>query len=222
MNFMQLIKSLDDLLYELMSWLVFFPITLWRTIARPLETMDYAVKELTKPSDTQFSETLSPPLFLLVALLLSHGLELSVTGDTSSIVHDHHRLARFVDNDTKLLILRMAVFSTIPLLLAALATAAGRITISDESLKIPFYAQCYPAGPFALALGIGALLLTRGPFTPFVGLAVMLLTVIAYLTLQIVWFRRKLGCSIFLAGLLAGTAVVGGVLFTILIGILFI
>ena len=42
MHFMQLLKSLDELLYEVMSWLVFFPLTLWRTLTQPITMMEYA------------------------------------------------------------------------------------------------------------------------------------------------------------------------------------
>ncbi len=37
MNFFNLLQSLDELLYEVMSWLVFYPITLWRTLVHPLQ-----------------------------------------------------------------------------------------------------------------------------------------------------------------------------------------
>lgn len=222
MNFMQLIQSLDDLLYELMSWLIFFPLTLWRTITRPLEMMAYAGRELRELPEKQFREALSPPLFLLLALLVSHALELSVNGSTNLILADNRGLARFVDSDTKLLLLRLAIFSIIPLLLATIVARVSKSKLSDETLKAPFYEQCYPAAPFALAIGIGTLLLHRDAVSAALGIAIMLAALIAYLAVQIVWFRRQLGCGIFRAGLLAGCAMIGGLLFTLLIGILLI
>lgn len=222
MNFMQLIQSLDDLLYELMSWLIFFPLTLWRTITRPLKMMAYAGRELRELPEKQFREALSPPLFLLLALLVSHALELSVNGSTNLILADNRGLARFVDSDTKLLLLRLAIFSIIPLLLATIVARASKSKLSDETLKAPFYEQCYPAPPFALAIGIGTLLLHRDAVSAALGITIMLAALIAYLAVQIVWFRRQLGCGIFRAGLLAGCAIVGGLLFTLLIGILLI
>lgn len=222
MNFMQLIKSLDDLLYELMSWLIFFPLTLWRTVVRPLKMMAYARRELGEAAERQFSEALSPPLFLLLALLISHGLEMALDGATNVIVSENHGLAQFVDNDTKLLILRLAVFSMIPLLLATIATVANRTTLSDEALKLPFYEQCYPAAPFALALGIGTLMLDRGTVWTVLGVSIVFTALVAYLAVQIVWFRRQLGCGILRASLFAISAITGGVLFTLMIGFLFI
>lgn len=222
MNFMQLIQSLDDLLYELMSWLIFFPLTLWRAITRPLQMMEYAGRQLEEKPDNQFSEALSPPLFLLLALLVSHGLELSMHGGTSVVVADQRGLSRFVDSDTKLLILRLGIFSIIPLLLATIFTVVSKLQLNDETLKSPFYKQCYPAAPFALTLGGGALLLGHGVVAMLLGLAIMFSALIAYLSLQIVWFRRNLGCGIFKAGLCAGTAVIGGLIAMYFISILLV
>lgn len=217
-NFMQLIQSLDDLLYELMSWLIFFPLTLWRTITRPLQMMEYAGRQLEEPPERQFSAALSPPLFLLLALLVSHALELSMNGGNSAIVADHHGLARFVDNDTKLLVLRLGVFSIIPLLLATIFTIASKFELNDETLKSPFYKQCYPAAPFALMLGGGALLIGRGATATLLGLVIMLAALIAYFAVQIMWFRRNLACGILKAGLCAASAIVGGLVAMYVIG----
>ena len=36
MDFMKIIESLDEALYTVMGWLVFYPLTLWRALVRPL------------------------------------------------------------------------------------------------------------------------------------------------------------------------------------------
>ena len=84
MNFVQLLKSLDDLLYEVMSWLVFYPITMWRALTRPLKMMNYADTELSDAEDKQYDDTLSPPLFLLLSLFISHAVELATVGKARS------------------------------------------------------------------------------------------------------------------------------------------
>ena len=71
MTFFNILKSLDELLYELMTWLVFYPVTLWRSIRRPLSTMAYARAELERDHAEQFRQTLSPPVFLLVTIPLN-------------------------------------------------------------------------------------------------------------------------------------------------------
>ena len=68
---MKWINSLDELLYEVMSWLLFFPLTLWRSIVHPFAMMDYADDQLALPDDQQYGAALSPPLFLAIALLMA-------------------------------------------------------------------------------------------------------------------------------------------------------
>jgi len=46
LDFMKLLKSLEELLYELVSWLLFYPITMWRSVVSPLIMMRYADAEL--------------------------------------------------------------------------------------------------------------------------------------------------------------------------------
>ena len=57
---MNLLRSAELLLHEVVSWLVFFPLTLWRCITRPLDMMRYAEDELTQTPDEQFGLLLSP------------------------------------------------------------------------------------------------------------------------------------------------------------------
>ena len=107
MNFFNLLQSLDELLYEVMSWLVFYPITLWRTLVRPLQMMDYSDVEQGDASDQQYTDTLSPPLFLLLSLILVHGVELAVVGN-DAVVASKVGLSALVSNNTDLIILRIA------------------------------------------------------------------------------------------------------------------
>src|SRR6478736_6605240 len=78
MDFMRLLKSIEELLYELVCWLLFYPLTLWRTLRHPQAMMRYADVELGDDLPEQYSDALSPPLFLLITLLLAHGLELGL------------------------------------------------------------------------------------------------------------------------------------------------
>ena len=36
MEFLKFIRSLEELLYEVMTWMLFYPRTLWRVLRRPL------------------------------------------------------------------------------------------------------------------------------------------------------------------------------------------
>ena len=71
---MKWLNSLDESLYEVMSWILFFQLTLLRTIVRPLRTMDEAVAQAALPTEDQYAALISPPLYLALALLLAHGV----------------------------------------------------------------------------------------------------------------------------------------------------
>jgi hypothetical protein len=199
MHFMHLLKSLDDLIYELMTWLVFYPVTFWRTITRPSAMMVYSDVELADREDKQYPDTLTPPLFLLVTLLLSHGIELAVVGQ-SSLVADDKGLAGLISDDTSLLILRLVIFSIFPLIMALRLVHKKRWKLTRDTLRAPFYAQCYPAGPFALVMGLGAMATQlQWDWTKVAGLALMIAAMLWYGILQSRWFAQELGVS-FLKG----------------------
>ena len=41
MNVLTILRSVEELLYEVMSWLLFYPRTLFMTLRHPLRTMRY-------------------------------------------------------------------------------------------------------------------------------------------------------------------------------------
>ncbi|UZK66757.1 hypothetical protein [Sphingomonas sp. M1-B02] len=196
MIFMNFLKSLDDLLFEIATWLVFYPITLWRTISRPSAMMEYADDELGDRPDEQYTDTLSPPIFLLLTLLLSHALELALVGQ-NPLVTSNRGLASLITDDTSLLLLRVVFFSVIPLVMSVRMIRIRRQRLTRNSLRLPFYAQCYPTAVFALTLGIGVLLphLHRGEVVTIAGWLIALAAFLWFGTVQAGWFRRVLKLS---------------------------
>jgi len=155
MIFFHILKSLDELLYELMTWLVFYPITLWRSVRHPLRTMEYARSELKKQSRDQFRSTLRPPIFLLVTLVLAHVVELQAVGD-SNLISKHSGLADYINDDTTLIIFRIIGFALFPVIMATIETHLLGEPVNRATLQKPFYAQCFLAAPFALALSLAS------------------------------------------------------------------
>ncbi|MFA6115347.1 MAG: hypothetical protein WC729_15215 [Sphingomonas sp.] len=192
MNFMQWLNSLDELLFEILSWVIFFPITLWRIIRHPLSMMAYAEAQLALPEDDQYGDALSPPIFLVLSLLLAQALELTLVG-TNAIVRSRHGLASLVDDNTSLLLLRLILFGIFPLLMATRLVRKRGVGLDRKALKPPFYAQCYLAAPFALTLGIGGTMMTQ-PWdrVRIAGLAVMVVALLAYGIVQTRWFAVQL------------------------------
>ncbi len=66
-----------------MTWLVFYPRTMWRIMAHPAATTRYSEDEETQAAAEQYTDTLSPPLLLMLTILIAHGLELGTGAKTA-------------------------------------------------------------------------------------------------------------------------------------------
>src|SRR5262249_1355302 len=146
MDFFKIVKSVEELLYEVMSWLFFYPRTLWLVIRHPSQMMKYSEIEQAEAPEQQYVDTLSPPLFLMLSILIAHGIEIAMH---ERIVLHNGLAEELVKSHEYLLMLRAIAFSIVPLMFAvALLKGLGR-TVDREKLRGPFYSQCYVAAPFA-------------------------------------------------------------------------
>lgn len=195
MNFFNLLQSLDDLLYEVMSWLVFYPVTLWRSIVRPLRMMDYSDSEQGDAADQQYTDTLSPPLFLLLSLILVHAAELALIGN-DAVVTSKVGLSGLVSNNTDLIMLRIVAYSLFPVMMATRMVRAQKLRVDRETLRAPFYAQCYAVAPFAIMLGASEITVRLAhPWSVATGAGLMLFALLWYGFLQTAWFNQHLTCG---------------------------
>ncbi|EJL30923.1 hypothetical protein [Novosphingobium sp. AP12] len=221
MNFVQWLNSLDELLYELMSWLVFFPVTLWRILRRPLATMQYAEDQLQLDPDVQYRGTVSPPIMLILTILLMQGIGLAIDG-TSPIVASHSGLAGLVNDNTSLLLLRVVLFGTFALMLATRKVNRSSADLDRDTLKPPFYAQCYAISPFALLLsgGLNAAM-HHHEWVQITGLVSVLAGFLYYGVVQVRWFRHELGQSYLRSFLDASIGMAASLAVTFTLGVLF-
>jgi hypothetical protein len=144
MNFVQWLSSLDELLYELMSWIIFFPLTLWRIVRHPLKTMHYAEEQLLLDPERQYRGSVSPPIMLMLTIVIVQGLSLALDGP-NSIVSSRHGLAGLVNDNTTLLLLRVILFGTFAIILATRKVQRSDLDVDRDTLKPAFYAQCTTA-----------------------------------------------------------------------------
>lgn len=187
MDFMRLLKSLEELLYEAMVMLVFFPRTLWLTLRHPQRMMDYADTELGDVQSEQYTDTLSPPLFLMVCLLVSHLFERAAPSQAQSL------LPVLLQDTQNLLIFRVFMFSLLPLVLSLRLMQRLRIALDRDTLKPIFYSQCFVTAPFAMMIGLGtALSHAEAGFAHSLANAVFVSGIGWYLAQQTLWFRAKL------------------------------
>lgn len=190
MDFLRIVRSLEEFLYEVMSWLVFYPRTMWRAIRHPLQILRYSEAEMSDQPDKQFTDLLSPPLFLMITILLSHAIEVgshqALPAPTTSLGKE------LMASEQNLLILRSILFAIYPLMFAMRRLKRQKLPLDRETLRKPFFAQCYIAAPAALVLGIAAILVRAQAVEA--QLAGVLVTVIAvgwYVGVEAAWLRRQ-------------------------------
>jgi hypothetical protein len=152
LDFVGIIRSLEAFLYELVSWLIFYPRTLWRVIVNPTLMTVYSDEEQDDPAAKRYDDALSPPLLLMLTLILCYVIE---TGMGLHMPHSDNPAAKVILGSAQnLLMLRAFVFSTIPLYIAARMLARKGKPVDRSSLRTPFYAQCYLAAPLVLAFSL--------------------------------------------------------------------
>lgn len=196
MNFVQLLRSLDELLYELMSWVLFYPVTLWRTIRRPIATMIYAIDQLLLPEDTQYRATVSPPVMLILSVLVGQMIDLALHG-TNPIVASQRGFAGLINDNTTLLLFRITLFGMFPLVLATRHVQRSEFDLDRDTLKGPFYAQCFAMAPVALAFTLGtSLLMQESASERLWGGASLSFALAFFFVVEVRWFRKQLGQSI--------------------------
>lgn len=190
MDFMNLVKSIEQMLYELVSWLLFYPLTLWRIIRHPTGMMEYAEKELVEKGEDQFSDTLSPPILLMLTLIILH-LGEGLVGSANAVL-----LPGFLGDDRNLLIVRAVGFSLFPLLFAAAHLRARHSRLNRRTLKPAFYSQSYATVPFVLAVSLGMQITDLGGFGTPLGLGLLAVGACWYLIVQTMWFARDPAISL--------------------------
>lgn len=191
MDFMKLLKSLEELLYEVMVMLVFYPKTLWLTVRYPQRMMDYADTELGDVQSEQYNDTLSPPLFLMICLAISHAIEVAASGNNGA-----GALPSFLSSTENLLAFRVLVFSLFPLMMALRLLHGLGAPLNRDVLRAPFYAQCFVTAPFVMLSGTSLSL--RHVDQPFVSATATVLAALStgwYIRQQASWFNSKLSLS---------------------------
>jgi len=155
MDLIAIIRSLEELLYEVMGWLVFYPRTLWRILLRPAAMIRYSATEQgDKPAD-RYADALSPPLMLLITVLFTHFIALAMGDDT--LAKGPAALVKSVQN---LLIVRALIVAILPLMFTVISMRRRGLEIDRTTMREPFYSQCFLAVPFVLA-GQTAILIGR-------------------------------------------------------------
>jgi hypothetical protein len=202
MGFIGLLRSIEDLLYEIMAWLVFYPRTLLKVIQHPLQMIEYSTKEQGDAATEQYTDTLSPPLFLILTILLAHAFELAMGQKATVPTGMLGKL--FANSEETLLLYRSLIFSIYPMMYAVAAVKRSNQDLDRNSLKPPFFSQCYLGALFALLISAATSFLTFENLNVKYGaLAAVGLSVVIYIGLQSIWLRRQLSMGVLRAVLIS-------------------
>lgn len=194
MNALTILRSVEELLYEVMSWLLFYPRTLVMTLRHPLRIMRYSDAEQRDKPDKQYLETLSPPLFLVLSILLAHGLELLFGVGVTDEPNPVSRL--ITGSEQNLLAFRALMFSLHPLVFAWAWLALSKRKIDRDSLRPPFFAQCYLAGATSILVSLGSLGVNDPAlWTTLAGVVVVAVITIWYVAIQRLWLMSVPGMT---------------------------
>jgi len=191
LDFLKLIRSFEDLLFELLCWLIYYPRTLWLVVRHPLRMVDYSNHEQTDAEEEQYSDTLSPPLLLLITLGLLHGLELSL--NTQHIQAHNAVGAMVVGSDENLILWRSFVYGLLPLFAALHVVRHKRQPLERKYLRPPFFGQCYLVSAYALMVAIATMTTQHAsPERWVIGQSAVGLATLWYLWVQSMLFRTML------------------------------
>lgn len=163
MPFVIFLKSFEVLLFEIMSWLVFYPRTLWRSVRHPLQMMERAEAELKLSAADQFKDLVSPPIFLLLTVVAANGIEVAIVG-SSPLIDNGVGLASMITDNTSLILFRLVVFASLPMISAVFALIAMHRPVDRDTLQPLFYGQCFVTTPVVMLFSI-AEAVTRLPQT---------------------------------------------------------
>ena len=199
MDFYKLIKSLDALVFEVLSWLYFYPRTLIRTLLRPVALMADTRKLMDEDDEPAWGDRIGPPLFLALTLVVIHFIE-EAMGIEAAAEFENPEIKELMSDDTNLVAMRVILFGVLPLLAAVRELKVRGIEANRIDIEAPFYAQCYAAAGYAVLVNCAFLLAQYLSATNEVASAFTLLGGVAVSAVWIGlvearWFHRSLGLT---------------------------
>ena len=123
--------------------------------------MERTEDELKLAPAEQFRDLVSPPIFLLITVVATNAIQVTVIGNIP-LIDEGIGLAAMITDNTSLILFRLVVFASLPVIAGALALAAVGRAVDRNTLQPFFYAQCFATAPVVLLMSAGETL-TRLP-----------------------------------------------------------
>ena len=150
MDILKIIQSLQDLMYELVIWVLLLPKTIFNAVFRPGSLVNYVNQEWEKSADDRFDDYLSPALFLLVVAVIPNTLfnwmgRAVISSDFAAQLTEDNLIAS-----------TLAVLTCLLFYLFWLQILSRR-PVKRSMLKRLFLIQCYLVAPAQLIYSLLAL-----------------------------------------------------------------
>lgn len=158
MDIFNLPKLIEQGVYDVMMWIMFFPATVIRMVFRPRKTLAYVREQALEDPNTAFADAMRPALFLAIAIIIGgffapddiEALQKAAPNAFGKLIYGSWTTA--------------AAFSVIascmiPLVGALMVDLLTPGKVTRTSMRIPFDQQCYVGAPstllFAFLVGAG-------------------------------------------------------------------
>ena len=208
MDFLKILKSFEDFVYEALIWLILLPKTLLRIVLRPRQMVAYVQAEQTREGDDRYGDAISPPLLLILCVLVSHVFDLAVRKQAAQEVGT--LAAALLKSEQNLLLYRTMAFGIWSLAGAVWYMRHSRQPIHRVNLRNPFYEQCYLVAPFATVMSISTTFALSGDLLSAAGVGLALLALLWFFVAEWHWVRERAGLGAGRAAVVAGGLVLVG------------
>lgn len=186
MDFSAVVKQIEQFIFELLMWVIFYPYTLLRVVFRPTRMLNYVSRELAADPDTAFGSAIRPPLFLFLCIAIG-SLIAPIAAEQARALEESGAGRLLTASWTNLLAFRTLGFSVFALTGALIFDLITPGEVTRNSLTLPFYQQCYICGPFTLGFSPALVRLDTGREEL---LLVLLALELWLLFVQTLFFRR--------------------------------
>ena len=208
MDFLKILKSFEDFVYEALIWLILLPKTLLRIVLRPRQMVAYVQAEQTREGDDRYGDAISPPLLLILCVLVSHVFDLALRKQTAQEMGT--LAAELLKSEQNLLLYRTMAFGIWSLAGAVWYMRHSRQPIHRVNLRNPFYEQCYLVAPFAMAMSISTTFALSGGLLSAAGGGLALLALLWFFVAEWHWVRERAGLGAGRAAVVSGGLVLAG------------
>ncbi|TYR31486.1 hypothetical protein FY036_14510 [Mesorhizobium microcysteis] len=185
MDFFNFAKAVEQGIYDVMMWILFYPLTLLRMIIFPASTLQYVYAEARKDQDSAFAEAIRPALLIFISIAIGTFLA-PFSADQRALLEGTPIGSLVTTSWFFLVFYRMVVFSLFPLCGALLLDLLTPGPVSRETLRTPFYLQCYICAPFALIASPTLVNIQHDSWSVYAAFAAVTLW---FLAVQYIFFR---------------------------------